>query len=325
MSVLREGRDHRLARLERALEELCASTDVSARLASDPLAFARRYPDPGDAELAGLFASALAYGRVRLFWPVLTELFRQADAAGGPKAWVLGFGARDADDLAPLVYRWNRGRDLALLARAAGAVLRAHGSLGAVVAAGFRPEHADLGPALEGAVRALREAALAEAPALGIRAATFQDLPRGFRTLLPLPSEGSACKRWNMLCRWMVRRPGQRRGDEPARADGVDLGLWALPTDRLIIPLDTHVSRLSLFLGLTGRADDSWRTASEITRGLKRLDPVDPVRFDFALAHLGISGACKGARVPEVCDACPLVGCCRVGGLDALREEGKTD
>ncbi len=300
--------------LAAALEALCAS-DPGARIGRDPLHFARRYADPGDVELAALFASALAYGRVSLFWPVLERLFARADARGGPRRWVLGFDAEDAEALAPLVYRWNRGVDLSLLALAAGRILRERGRLGAVFEAGWRPEHADLGPALEAGVLALRAAGLAEAPRLGLSAARFEDLPRGFRTFLPLPSEGSACKRWNMMLRWMVRRPGAAgTGGAPLRADGMDLGLWALPPEGLILPLDTHVSRIARYLGLTAREDGSWRTAAEITGRLRAIDPRDPTRYDFALAHLGISGACQSRHVAEICARCPLTACCVVGG-----------
>jgi uncharacterized protein (TIGR02757 family) len=112
---------------------------------------------------------------------------------------------------------------------------------------------------------------------------------------MPSPRNGSACKRWNLYLRWMVR------------ADTVDRGLWTClrPAD-LVIPLDVHVLRISQFLGLTSRKDASWRTAAEITKGLAELDPNDPVRFDFAISHLGISGACLGYRSPPICAGCAL-------------------
>ena len=301
-------------RLRPTLDALCAATDVAARLSRDPLHFPRRYTDPADVEIAGLFASALAFGRVSLFWPVLARITALMDQAGGPRTWALGFGPADAEALAPLIYRWNRGPDWSLLAAAAGRLIREAGTLGAVVEAAYSPVQADLGVALEALILALREAAVAESAALGHHARTFDALPRGLRTLLPLPSQGSACKRWNMYLRWMVRRPGPPGPDgHPAAADGVDLGLWALPPSALIIPLDTHVSRLSGLLGLTARTDDSWRTAVEITANLARFDPADPVRYDFALAHLGISGACRGVADPLACPACPLVADCRIG------------
>jgi uncharacterized protein (TIGR02757 family) len=104
-----------------------------------------------------------------------------------------------------------------------------------------------------------------------------------------------------MFLRWMIRSP----------REGIDLGLWTTRSPAaLIVPLDTHVLRIARFVGLTARRDDSLRTALEVTDGLRRFDPDDPVRFDFALAHLGISGACRGHRDPEVCPSCPLTSVC---------------
>jgi uncharacterized protein (TIGR02757 family) len=123
--------------------------------------------------------------------------------------------------------------------------------------------------------------------------------------MLTSPDDGSACKRLNLFLRWMVRPD-----------DGVDLGPWtALTPADLVVPLDVHVLRISRFLGLTRRSDASWRTACEVTDGLARLDPADPVRFDFALSHLGISGACRGARHPDACPLCPLDPVCTAGGV----------
>ncbi|HMV65800.1 MAG TPA: DUF2400 family protein, partial [Myxococcota bacterium] len=112
----------------------------------------------------------------------------------------------------------------------------------------------------------------------------------------------SGLKRWHLLLRWMVRPP----------TEGVDLGLWTTlhPRD-LLIPVDTHVGRIARLLGLTARADASWRTAEEITAALRAFDAEDPVRFDFALAHVGISGGCLGHRHPAVCPTCPLSPVCR--------------
>jgi uncharacterized protein (TIGR02757 family) len=126
---------------------------------------------------------------------------------------------------------------------------------------------------------------------------------RGLRHLLPDAAGPGAAKRWNLYLRWMVRGP-----------DGVDLGAWrGVPRAALVIPLDTHVMRVSRCLGLTRRADASWRTAEEITASLRRVDPDDPVRFDFALCHLGMSGACPARRRTAACAACPLAGACRAG------------
>jgi endonuclease III len=94
--------------------------------------------------------------------------------------------------------------------------------------------------------------------------------------------------------------------------DGVDLGVWrGVPPAALVVPLDTHVHRVARALGLTRRRDASWRTAEEITAGLRRIDPDDPVRFDFALCHLGMSGRCPARRDPARCAECVLAAECR--------------
>ena len=280
------------AHLERLLGEL----DTEARLAADPVAFPRRYADPRDREVAAVLAASLAYGRVAAFRPVLDRLFVLADASGGPRAWVDGFDpARDGVPLRPFVYRWNRGVDFVLLLAALNRIYRDVPTLERHLVG------PDLPTALDAMVRAIRVAAVASAADCEVDAPTFDALPRGLRTMLPTPSDGSATKRWWMFLRWMIRPP----------SDGIDLGLWtSWKPSALVVPLDTHVLRISRFLGLTARSDGSLRTALEVTAGLARLDPEDPVRFDFALAHLGISGACLGRRDADVCPGCPLHDVC---------------
>jgi len=102
-------------------------------------------------------------------------------------------------------------------------------------------------------------------------------IPKSVNGLLPDPEKNSPCKRLNMFLRWMVRK------------DSVDVGLWSeIDKAKLIIPLDTHVSKISRALGLTQRKTDSWKTAEEITFNLKKFDPQDPVKYDFAIFGLGI-------------------------------------
>jgi uncharacterized protein (TIGR02757 family) len=75
------------------------------------------------------------------------------------------------------------------------------------------------------------------------------------------------------------------------RRDLPDFGIWqGIRTDQLIIPLDVHIGRIGRDLGLTHRRSNDWKTAVEITESLKRFDPLDPVRYDFALCHLGVTG-----------------------------------
>jgi len=282
------------------LERLYATVDIPARLAADPVRFAHRYASREDREAAAVFAACFAFGRVAAFSSVLERLFAVLDARGGPRAFVDGFDPeRDGVALAPLVYRWNRGIDWTLLVAALQRLYAGEPSLERYLGEGALPD------ALDALVLAARDASVEGARSCGIAAKTFDDLPRSFRTLLPRPADGSATKRWWMFLRWMVR---------PTR-EGIDLGLWTVRAPaELVVPLDTHVLRLSRFLGLTKRRDGTLRTALEVTDALRGLDPADPVRFDFALAHLGISGACRGVRDEGICPSCPLHPVCVTGG-----------
>ena len=92
----------------------------------------------------------------------------------------------------------------------------------------------------------------------------------------------AANKKIHMLRRWMVRDDGK-----------VDLGLWKQIDKReLIIPLDVHVHRTAMNLGITSRRSADIRTAGEITRFLLKVFPDDPVLGDFALFAVAASGGC---------------------------------
>jgi uncharacterized protein (TIGR02757 family) len=288
------------------LERLDRSLDRAARVAADPVEFPRAFRDPGDAEVAGLVAVSLAYGRADLFKPVVARVL--AAMGSSPARFCEAFAvAPDPAAFDGVVYRFNRPPDLAALAAAIGAVRRRHGGLGRRLGALFREAGggpAALRPALARLAEELREAPEARALLRGRG-------PRGLRHLLPDPAGPGASKRWNLYLRWMVRGP-----------DAVDLGLWReVPPSALVVPLDTHVHRVARALGLTARRDASWRTAEEITAALRRVDPADPVRFDFALCHLGMSGRCPARRDPARCEACVLGEAClaRARGISGTR------
>ena len=278
--------------LRPALEALLASTDAPARVRGDPVELPHRYSDPRDIEVVALLSAALAYGRVDLFKPRLTALLE----ALGPSPAALAMRGRPAELLRRakgFAYRMTDARDVACLLFGAGAILRADGSLGACFSGHYRRL---------GSVRAALGAFIDELCAPDFTRITGQRQPtRRLKHLLPHPDRGSACKRLNLFLRWMVRGP-----------DGVDFGLWrGIPASELVVPLDTHVHRIGRFIGLTSRKDLSWKTAEDVTRRLRMLDAADPVRFDFALSHLGISGTCAARKDARRCAGCPLKPICR--------------
>jgi uncharacterized protein (TIGR02757 family) len=94
------------------------------------------------------------------------------------------------------------------------------------------------------------------------------------------------------------------------RQDATDPGGWTtVPARQLVVPLDTHTIRVGKCLRLTRRASPGWKMASEITAALRKFDPDDPVRYDFALCHLSMMGACGYGTKRRDAD-CPLRGHC---------------
>lgn len=270
------------------LLELIEKTDAAARVKGDPLELVRRYQEPLDIEVAGLLSAALAYGRVDLFKPRLAALLESLGPHPGALARDL-LHANIFKICEGFSYRMTGPAEVAALLAGAGALAREHGTLGAAFAGMFLRAGE---PTVRGALGLFVEALLAASPV---------PASRRLKHLLPHPALGSACKRLNLFLRWMVRGP-----------DGVDFGLWRqIPAAALVIPLDTHVHRIAGLVGLTRRADLSWATAEEITSRLRALDPQDPVRFDFSLSHLGISGACPSRRDERKCQGCPLRPICR--------------
>lgn len=275
--------------LKDRLDGLCARYDTASALAKDPLSLPLGYVLPLDREVAAFVAAHLAYGRVD---PMIRAV-RAALAPLGtaPAAWLRDRTPSRArkellEGLGAWAWRFHTAFDLAewLLAwkrldRESGAGLESH----------LLPRP---GETADAALSRLVQRLRTELPA------TY-----GARFSLPDPLEGAACKRWRMFLRWMVR------------SGWPDLGQWrALDSADLVIPLDTHVARVSRFIGLTSRATPDGRMALEITNALKRLDPLDPLKYDFALSHLGILGDCPGVRRRSTCAACPLYVLCQAAG-----------
>jgi uncharacterized protein (TIGR02757 family) len=282
----RSRNEARLDALGEALDAVRARCDVEARRRADPIEFVHRYEDPADRELVALVASSLAFGNVK----ALRAKIEDALARIGPG---VALAADDPARLARLLRGWKhrvyQDRDLVRLLVGARRVQRAEGSLGAALARALEAAP-DLRTALSAWVSAIRAAGGLDEGG-GAR--------RGGAHILADPAKGSAVKRLMLLLRWMARP-----------ADGVDLGLWPVPTSLLLVPLDTHIHKLGRNLGLTARRDVSWKTAEEITAGLRRFDPEDPVKYDFSLCHLGMLQRCPSRRDPIRCEGCGIQAVC---------------
>lgn len=276
--------------LRRTLDGFLEGVDRPALAASDPVALVHPYSDPGDQEVAGLLVAMLAYGRVAS----IRDRAQAALSVLGPRPSQAIADPEARQTLAGFVYRFQKGQDLPRFLAALAHLRAEHGSLGAAFLAGDPGGSTDYAPAMGAFAGALRSAA-------GRR------LSYGLRFLIPDAQKGGAAKRLCLYLRWMIRPK-----------DGVDLGTWSalglsVEPSRLVIPLDTHIHRIGRYLGLTDRASPNLETAQEITRALARLAPTDPLRYDLALCHLGISGRCPKRRDPVKCEDCPIRAVCRLG------------
>jgi uncharacterized protein (TIGR02757 family) len=272
------------------LDDLYRSFD-HVTSATDPVHIVRRFTSPADREIVGFCAAALAFGRVASVLQSIESLL--AVMGPHPAAFVRRFDpAQERLRLEPLVHRWISGRDLIALLIVLQRMLIEAGSIEAFFLQGDVATSPHVGPALDSfSTRAL---------ATYLRAAYGRRVPRqrGVAYFFPRPSAGSACKRLNLFLRWMVRR------------DEIDLGVWSkVSSARLVVPLDTHVIRLGRCLKLTRYTSPGWKMALDITNALRAFDSTDPVRFDFALCHVGMMNAC-GFQKPQGSSQCPLRGMC---------------
>ncbi len=229
--------------------------------ATDPIQIVRRYSTPADREAVGFLAASLAFGRVA---SVLQAIERVATITGpSPAAYIAAFDPRrEARRFEATGHRWIRGRDLVALLWLIRQMIDRSGSIERFFVESAVGRTDDVGPMLD---------------SFSARALALDVTSPGVRYFFPRPSGGSACKRLNLFLRWMVRR------------DRLDLGVWTrVSPSQLIIPLDTHVIRVGRCARLTRYTSPGWRMAEDITGFLRRFDPADPVKYDFALCHIGM-------------------------------------
>lgn len=243
-------------RSKERLEALYSEYNRRCYVHPDPLEFLYDFDDPLDVEVVGIIASSLAYGNVKqILRSVSVVLARMGPC---PSAFLLNSPFdRVADSLSDFKHRFTTGEDLARLLWGMRRVIEKHGSLQKCFMSRLRRKDRNVIPALSAFVEKIS--------------------PAGCDFLIPSPSRGSACKRLNLFLRWMVRR------------DEVDPGGWdGVPSSKLLVPLDTHMHRIAMTLGLTKRKQADLRTAMEITEAFRELSPGDPVRYDFVLTRFGI-------------------------------------
>ncbi len=253
-----------------SLERLYNQYNRRELVSPDPLELVLRYDSTEDREIAALVASSLAYGRVVQITGSVSAIL---DAIGSPSRFLRRSSESSLQGrFGGFKHRFTTGDDIVSLFLGMKCAIADYGSLRACFEAGMKADDPDIFGPLCRFVRRLRECC-----------------DGSCASLLPCPENGSACKRLNLFLKWMVRR------DEidPGGWDGIDRAL-------LIVPLDTHMHRIGLLLGMTRRKQADLKTAREITAWFRKIAPEDPTKYDFASTRLGMRhGARIGDRLAE--------------------------
>lgn len=228
---------------------------------NDPVQFPHRYSSKADIEIVSLLISHIAWGKREM---ICRDSERLLELLGDSPADFVKSGPIDEIDPDRNIHRTFFGRDLIYFLR------------------GLRRVYTDYG-SLEDFAAALCIGS-SEYPswelARGLNSVMADEAADGFRSIRCLPAnlESTALKRLNMALRWLVRRDGI-----------VDMGLWDVITPaQLFIPLDVHVADTSRSLGLLTRSGNDRKAVVQLTGALRRFDPADPVKYDFALFGIGI-------------------------------------
>lgn len=228
----------------------------------DPISIPHRFSLRQDIEIMGLFAALLSWGQRITVINSCMRLSAWMDES--PHEFITQSHEREWMKLEGFVHRTFNSTDLLGLMAFLRTFYQEHPSLELAFTMGLDRESPHVGPGIQ-----------------SFHDMVMQQPTTAKRTKkhIPAPSGKSTCKRINMYLRWMVRKDDA----------GIDFGLWkGIRTDQLVCPLDVHVERHARRLGLITRKQTDWLTALELTEHLKQLDPVDPVRFDYALFGMGI-------------------------------------
>jgi uncharacterized protein (TIGR02757 family) len=248
------------AEIQELLWERVKQYNRTTFIEEDPIAIPHRFSQKKDIEISAFFAATLAWGQRKTIIKSTNTLMSLFDNA--PFDFISHVTESEIEGIPKFVHRTFNTEDLKFFIR-------------------FFKRHYAEHESLEAAFFPQKTKEI-EAVKLGLIHFhnTFFEGHLVCRTKkhVSTPSKNSACKRLNMFLRWMVR-PN----------DGVDFGLWNnINASQLMIPLDVHVQRVAINLGLIDSEKSNWATCEQLTEQLRLLHPSDPTIFDYALFGFGV-------------------------------------
>ncbi len=248
--------------LRQLLDKKVAQYNVPDFIPGDPICIPHRFSLRQDIEISGFFAAILAWGNRTSIINSCQRLLHLMDDA--PYQFVRHFQESDLKPFLQFAHRTFNGTDAYYFLRFLQEHYAKHNSLETAFSDAINPGDTDV----EHGLNAFRRYFF-----------SLEYFPERTQKHIAAPFRGSACKRLNMLLRWMVREDDT----------GVDFGLWSsIKPAQLICPLDVHTAQVARRAGLLQRKQNDWKAALELTEALRCFDPHDPVKYDFALFGMGV-------------------------------------
>lgn len=250
------------AELKEFLHEKYLKFNNPSFIETDPISIPHRYSSRADREIAGFMAATIAWGRRDLILKSSNKLMRLLQNA--PYDFILNADDDDIQQLAGFVYRTFNGHDCMAFVYGLRHVFTHYSSVEDVIIEGMKAADGSL----IGGLSHLRK--------------IFFSInhPKRSEKHFADVAAGSAGKRLFMYLRWMVRKDSR----------GVDFGIWnRISPSELFIPLDLHAGNTARKTGLLTRKQNDFRAVAELTAELRKFDPDDPVKYDFALFGLGVN------------------------------------
>ncbi|MEG1904062.1 MAG: TIGR02757 family protein [Bacteroidales bacterium] len=242
------------------LDEAVLKINTPNFINDDPVQFPRRYDLLQDQEIAGFLTALISWGKRSM---ILKNADKMLTLLGpSPYEWIMNEGYSDIPSH-ETIHRTFNTDDLKYIAKGLQALYQQYDSMQSLF---IQKDMFD-------GIISLREIILQANNNPGYRSEKH----------LSNPEKKSACKRIHMFLKWMVRN------DQIA-----DLGVWkAVSPSKLYIPLDVHVIKVSHYLGLLTRNQNDRKAVEELTECLRLFSPEDPVKYDYALFGLGVTGYLK--------------------------------
>ncbi len=228
---------------------------------TDPIQIPHRFTRKEDIEIAGFMTATISWGQRKSIINNATRLMKMMDDS--PYDFITE-GNPDSDwrQIDSFVHRTFNANDCLYFLHSLKNIYACHGGLETVFTTGYQLEKTAFG-------------------ALNHFRKIFLEVPHDQHVTKHISdvTANSSAKRLNMFLRWMVRT------DE----NEVDFGLWKnIPAKVLMLPLDVHTGDVSRALGILQRKQNDWKAVEEITAVLRSFDPIDPVKYDYALFNYGV-------------------------------------